>query len=224
MASLTSLAWSSVGKKIIMACTGLGLIIFITMHLIGNSMLFLSNPDYFNLYGHKLVSLGPLLYVIEAGLVAFFLFRSISGITVWLDKRQARPSSYKVTHNAGSPSRKTFASVSMIYVGAILAIFVIIHVWQFKYGTYYKTTIDGEEIRDLYKLVVETFKTTHWMIFYVIATGIIGFHLWHGFWSAFQSLGLYIPRIATLINVIGYFLAISLAVGFVLIPIYIYFR
>ena len=223
MSSLTSVAWSSVGKKVIMAVTGLGLVIFVTVHLIGNMLLFNPDPDPFNKYSHFLISLGSFLYVIEAGLVAFFLFHIISGISVWLGKRKARPDAYKTSGYAGGPSRMNFPSLTMIYTGIVLLVFIILHVKGLKYGPYYTTMIDGTEVRDLHRLVMEVFSSTGYVVWYVAATSLIGFHLWHGFWSAFQSLGIYQPRLAPVINTVGYLLAILLAVGYIGIPIWIYF-
>ncbi len=223
MPSFTSIAWSSVGRKIIMAFTGLGLVGFVTGHLLGNLLLINPDPAPFNKYSHMLISLGGLLYIVEIGLLAFFLFHSVSGITVWWGKIKARPESYKVSGDAGDPSRKNFASVTMIYTGALLFIFIAMHVAQFKYGPYYETVIDGVTMRDMHRLVIETFTTTGWMVWYVVATSLIGFHLWHGFWSAFQSLGIYPQRLAPVINGIGYILALLIAAGFVGLPILIYF-
>ena len=223
MVSVVSLAWSSVGKKFLMASTGLGLVGFTIMHLIGNLMLCNPNPDPFNKYAHFLAGLGVLVYVTEIGLFAFFMVHSVSGLFVYLEKLQARPEPYILSKNAGHSSRKNIASITMIYTGAILFIFIVLHLWQFKYGPYYPVTIDGIEMRDLYRVVIEIFSNPWWVLWYVAATGLIGFHLWHGFWSAFQSLGIYHPRLSMLINATGYCIALCLAFGYVMLPIWIYF-
>lgn len=215
--------WSSVGKKFIMALTGLAMIIFLIEHLSGNLLLFNGNPEPFNKYSHFLISFGWLLIVAELILLAFFIFHIVSGISVFIGKKKARPVGYHKTAKAGNPSRKTIASTTMIYTGIILFVFIVIHLKTFKYGPYYKTTVDGVEMRDLYRLVTEVFSDPLYVIWYVLAMGFLGFHLRHGFWSAFQSLGVYHPRYTPLIYTVGIILAIVLAVGFLGIPIWIFF-
>lgn len=218
---------SSVGKKIIMAITALSLVLFVIVHLIGNLQLLIGKADSFNLYSHKLESLGSLLYIAEIGLLATFLVHFAIAISVAVTKKRARPVSYYMTRNLGKPSRKSFGSSTMIYTGLIIVIFTIIHVMHLKFGPGIKEgyikVIDGEVIRDLYRLVVESFKNTWYVSFYTVVMILLGFHLSHGFWSAFQSLGANHPRYTPFISVVGILVAITLAMGFLLIPILIYF-
>ncbi|MCB0275456.1 MAG: succinate dehydrogenase cytochrome b subunit [Calditrichaeota bacterium] len=214
---------STIVKKILMSLTGLGLVIFVLGHLIGNlSLLF--GPEPFNLYSHKLMSLGPLLWVIEIGLVAFFLIHAWNGISVSRHNRRSRPVRYAKTGDAGGPSKKSLSSVSMIFTGIILLVFLVIHVATFKYGAYYTTVIDGVEMRDLYKLVYQKFHDPLYVFGYTGVMILLGFHLRHGFWSAFQSLGTNHPRYSGPIYTIGVVLAIVLAIGFIAIPLYTYFN
>ena len=115
----------------------------------------------------------------------------------------------------------------MIITGIILAVFITYHVITFKYGPGvsdgYVTNINGVEMRDLYRLVVESFQNVYIMLGYVICMILLGFHLRHGFWSAFQSLGVQHKRLVPLIYGVGILLAFVLAIGFLFIPIYIYF-
>ena len=222
MPALPTSLWSSVARKALMAVTGLALIGFLVVHLAGNLLLLKGDADAFNLYSHFYAELGNLLYVIEAGLVAFFLIHIISGVTVWLGKRKARPVGYAKVANAGNPSRKTFSSVSMIYTGILVGVFLVVHIASLKYGPHYTTTIDGVEMRDLYKLVIEVFTTPAWVAFYVIIMALLGFHLRHGFWSAFQSLGALQPRLSGLIYAIGLLVAFIFAFGFIIIPLWIF--
>ncbi|MFQ6114069.1 MAG: succinate dehydrogenase cytochrome b subunit [bacterium] len=223
MLPLSKALWSSVGKKLLMAITGLAMIIFLIEHLSGNLLLFDKNPDPFNKYSHFLISFGSILIVAELILVAILLSHVISGVAVFLGKIKARPVSYKKTANAGKPSKKTISSTTMIYTGILLFVFLAIHLKTFKYGTYYTTTVDGVEMRDLHRLVVEVFQKPGYVIWYVAAMVFLGFHLRHGFWSAFQSLGAYHPRYMPIIYAIGIVVAIVLAAGFLGIPIWIYF-
>ena len=227
MQQLQSILWSSVGKKIINALTGLALVIFIIVHLIGNLTLLSGDPGQFNSYAHFYVSMGKLLYVFELGIIALFAFHITMAIWVWFDKRRARPESYKMTANAGSPSKKTWSSKNMIITGLVLFIFTTIHLLHFKYGPgvadNYVYSINGEQIRDLHRVVIEGFSNEIYVIGYAIAMILLGFHLRHGFWSAFQSLGVQHSRLVPIIYAIGILIAIVLAAGFLLLPIYIYF-
>jgi succinate dehydrogenase / fumarate reductase cytochrome b subunit len=223
MLPLTTTVWSSVGKKIITGLTGLGLCIFIIEHLLANLNLFIGS-DAFNLYTHNLMNLGGLLYVVEGLLALAFLLHAIVGISIWLNKREARPVPYEQTANAGGTSRKSIYSVSMIYTGVLLLIFLVLHLKTFKYGPYYTSYIDGVgEVRDLYRLVMEVYRDPFYVIFYVILMTLLGVHLRHGFWSAFQSLGVQNPRLTPVIYVFGIFFAAAMGAGFLVIPVWIFF-
>ncbi|MFQ5770322.1 MAG: succinate dehydrogenase, partial [bacterium] len=112
MLPLTKALWSSVGKKILMAVTGLAMIIFLIEHLSGNLLLFNKNPDPFNKYSHFLISFGAIIIVAELILIAILLFHVISGISIALGKFNARPVSYQKTANAGGASKKTISSTT----------------------------------------------------------------------------------------------------------------
>ena len=222
MPALPTSLWSSVARKAFMALTGLALIGFLIVHLAGNLILLSGNADAFNLYSNIYANMGSLLYVIEAGLVAFFLIHIVSGITVAIGKMKARPVAYKKVANAGGPSRKSVSSVSMIYTGIILGLFLVFHIVTLKYGAHYEVFIAGEKVRDLHKLVIENFQQPYIVAGYVITMLLLGFHLRHGFWSAFQSLGALQPRFSGLIYTIGVLIAIIFAVGFIVIPIWVF--
>lgn len=228
MSSTQTIVWSSVAKKFINAITGLGLCIFIVIHLLGNLALLTGKAEAFNTYSHFLLGLGTLIYAVEIGLVLFFLFHMFTAVTVWWDQQMARPQSYKMTAAAGKPSKKTISSRTMIYTGAILLIFTILHLITFKYGPGikegYVVTIDGVVMRDLYRLTIEVFHKPGYVIWYVAAMGLLGFHLRHGFWSAFQSLGMNHPRWTPVIYAIALLFALIMAFGFIILPVVIYFR
>ncbi|MFQ5771522.1 MAG: succinate dehydrogenase, partial [bacterium] len=140
-----------------------------------------------------------------------------------LGKLRARPVGYQKKASAGGTSKKTISSTTMIYTGILIFVFLAIHLKTFKYGTYYTTNVNGVEMRDLHRLVIEVFQQLGYVIWYVAAMVLVGFHLRHGFWSAFQSLGANHPRYMPIIYGVGIILAIVLAVGFLGIPIWIYF-
>jgi len=215
--------WSTIGKKIVMALSGLFLILYLIIHLAANLTILTGNPEVLNKYAHTLESFGWLLYIIEAVLAAGFLIHIISGTMVWWENRKARPDGYIKHRSKGSPSRQTISSRTMIYTGLVVAIFVVIHVRNFKYGDIPETVVDGVAMRDFYSVVMNAFHDTWTVVWYVAAFIFLGFHLRHAFWSAFQSLGAMNPRLTPIVYSIGVILAIVLAVGFIFIPIWVYF-
>ncbi|MCK5127132.1 MAG: succinate dehydrogenase cytochrome b subunit [candidate division Zixibacteria bacterium] len=229
MALTSSMLFSSVGKKLLNAVSGLTLLGFILAHLIGNLTLLTGNSDAFNAYGHFLIhKTGVLLYVFEYGLIVFFLLHIITAVSVWWDQQVARPTSYKKTASGGDTSKKTLSSTTMIYTGALILVFAIMHLITFKYGPAeaqgYTTIVDGVEMRDLYRLSIEVFLKPGYLIWYIIANALLGLHIRHGFWSAFQSLGLNHPRCTPILYKLGIVVALIMGFGFVVIPAYIYFK
>lgn len=219
---------SSVVKKLVSGATGLALIVFIIGHLSGN-LLLLVGAEAFNGYAHFLHTFlhGAFVYVVEAGLLLVFLLHIVSGVRVWLDKRRARPDSYRVVADAGGPSQKTLSSRTMIVTGLVLMVFVVIHVGMFRVYPIeqagYVTTIAGDEARDLYRWVVEWFQDPWVVAGYVGVMLFLGFHLRHGFWSAFQSVGANNPRWMPVLTTMGVLFAVVMAMGFLILPLYLFF-
>lgn len=220
--SITAVFSSSIGRKFVTAVTGLFLVFFSVGHLVGNLSLLVS-ADAFNYYAHTLMSLGPLLYFIETVLLAAFVAHAVYAIQVSWQNRKARPQRYSMVTGSGDPSYKTVSSVSMIYTGILLLIFLVVHLKTFKFGPYYETTVDGVVMRDLYTVVIEAFSNPLYAFGYAIMMVLLGFHLRHGFWSALQSLGLNRQRNSKSTYAIGVGIALILAAGFVFLPVYIYF-
>ncbi len=221
MNSFGSIAWSSVGKKVITGLTGLALFGFVAVHLLGNFTLFIG-PGAFNAYAHFLETAvhGWLIYAFEAALIPIFLFHIISAFTVaWTDRRAARKTGYKTMKNAGGKSRKSFSSITMIYTGALILMFVIGHIFLFKFADH---EVDAAGVKNLYKTVVTAFKQVGFTGFTTVVMIMLGFHLRHGFWSAFQSVGWSNDKYLPILEKLALVLAILLAIGFVLIPIYLF--
>lgn len=227
MPQLSKMLWSSVGKKFIMALTGLAMVIFLIEHLSGNLLLFNKNSDPYNKYSHFLLSFGWLIIVAELILIGILIFHVISAISITVGKKKARPVAYAKTGNAGEPSKKTFSSKTMFWTGMLTFVFIAFHLKTFKFGPAeaqgYLRTVNGVEMRDLHTLVWEVFQNPIYVAWYVGALIFLGFHLRHGFWSAFQSLGVNHPRYTPIIYSIGILLAIVICVGFLGIPLWIYF-
>jgi succinate dehydrogenase / fumarate reductase, cytochrome b subunit len=208
---------SSIGSKLLIAVTGLALLIFLVGHLSGN-LLFLLGPAAFNEYSHTLIS-NPLVYLAEAGLLVVFLLHIYKTVRLYAGAKAARPVAYARKAWAGSPSRKSWSSTTMIFTGIITLAFVILHLRVFKFGAWYAA--EGG-IRDLYRLQVEIFSSPLYVVFYCVAMTVIGFHLWHGVASAAQSLGVDHPKYTPKIMWIGRTLAVLIAGGFFILPIYTY--
>ena len=209
---------SSIGSKVLIALTGLGLAVFLIAHLAGN-LLFMAGPDAFNEYSHKLIS-NPLIYVAELGLLAIFFLHIAKTVAGYLSNRAARPTRYAVRRWAKTKnprSRKSLSSSTMILTGTITALFVVTHLATFKFGAYYETPAG---IRDLYRLQLDIFSSPGYVAFYLVAMAVIFFHLWHGLSSAAQSLGVDSPQWTRRVLVVGRVLALGIAGGFFVIPIY----
>jgi len=236
---------SGVSMKFVMALTGLGLFGFVILHLLGNLLFYAPDSSAINEYSHKLTSTGPLLILAEIGLIVIAFVHVVTAIKINLGAKQARPEKYgmwkskasatKVTDRGGGEDAgvkvdeaqpSNVASRNMIWTGVILLIFIIIHVKHIKFGPGlaegYAVTKDGVEMRDLNRYVHETFRDIKVVGFYSLCMIFLGFHLRHGFWSAFQSLGLMCPQHSKCIHKVGMALAILLAGGFFFIPIYLF--
>ncbi len=227
-ATFMSSAWTTVGKKVLTGITGIAWILFIIAHLLGNFQLFFNDGGAaFNAYTKFLESQGILLYIAEAGLVLTLLLHAAIGINIWLGKRRARPVGYAKYKTAGEPSAQNLSSRTMIITGSVLMLFLIVHIWSFKFGPGmaegYVTTINGEPARDLYRLVIEIFQDPLYVFGYTAVMILLGLHLHHGFWSAFQSLGAIRPSARKTMQFAALIVGVLLAIGFLSIPLYIYF-
>ena len=220
MSSPRALWSSSVGSKVLIALSGLSLVGFLILHLVGNLLVFVS-ADRFNEYGDKLIH-NPLLIPAELGLAALFLLHVGKTVALVMGGRESRPVGYAKKRRAGHTSRKSWASTTMIVSGTFLFVFVLLHLLTFKYGPHYDS-LTHPGTRDLYRLMVEVFTRPGWVAFYIVGMVIIGFHLWHGVSSAFQSVGVDAPGLTAKIRMAGWVLAVLVAVGFLSIPVWIYF-
>ena len=210
---------STVGTKLLIGVTGLLLFAYLITHLAGNAIVFFGQ-DAFNEYAHTLIS-NPLIVPIEIGLLLIFLLHIYKTLRNWFANQAARPMGYAKKEMAGHTSRKSLASTTMIASGLITMFFVLVHVKQFKFGTFY--LVEGvEEVRDLYRTEIEVFSNPFWVLFYVICTLIVGLHLRHGIASGFQSLGLDHPRYTRRLVLWGIVGAVIVAGGLATIPVWVY--
>lgn len=221
MGRLSKYANSSVGKKQLLAVTGLSLSLFLLAHMAGN-LLLLVGADAYNAYGHALVS-NKLIYVAEAGLVAFFLLHFVLAIRLTLENRSARPQGYAVAPGAGRGAT-TMASRSMILSGLVIFVFAILHLFTFKFGVVYSTNVGGVEMRDLYLLATEIFHQPVYVGWYVFSLLVLWAHLTHGISSAIQTFGWNHPSYWCGIRCGGAILAAVICLGFMGPPIYLFLR
>lgn len=209
---LTAMQLTSILKKTLMAVTGLVWFLFIIGHLLGN-LLITVGPETYNAYAKALVS-NPLIYPAEILLLVFLVVHAFSAWRVTNENNQARPDRYMV--KAASTGSSTFASRTMWYGGVILLLFLIIHLWMFKFGDY-----EGEH--GLWGLVVRSFHNPLISIGYIIAMIPLGMHLSHGFSSALQTLSAIQPQWYKGFKQAGQALGWLLAIGYILLPIWAWF-
>lgn len=213
---MASFLRSTVGKKFIMGLTGLIWAGFVLGHMLGNLLMFIS-ADAYNAYGHMLTS-GNFIYVVELVLIVSLLTHIGCAISLTLENKKAKGSRYAATPTGAK--KTSLASRTMAIQGSLVLAFVIIHIITFKFGTYYETTVNGVVMRDLYRLVIESFQNPIYTAWYLVALVVLGFHLSHGVGSTFQSLGLMDRKNRHVFKKLSYAYALLVALGFITQPVY----
>ena len=201
---------SSMGKKQIMALTGLAFCLFVAVHLIGNLTIY-GGQNLFLSYVEHLHGWGYVLTAAELGLVLFALLHIAIGLILFIENLRARPVRYAVKKNAGG---RTIGSITAPYTGLLILCFIVVHPIKFRFVD--KTTTND------YLLLSDTFAQLGWGLFYVAGVIIVAVHVSHGFWSGFQTLGLNHPKYMPFIKSLGIVLSVIIGVGFVSIPIFIW--
>lgn len=221
---------SSIGKKLIMALTGLFLISFLAVHLAGNLLLItteVGDGQSFNEYAYFMTH-NPIIKTTSYGLYFFILLHAFQGIALWMKNRAARGSQgYTVKANRTAGASK--ASFRMGALGTVILIFILLHMAQFwlqmKMGNTELIAYEGgEPVKDLYVLVSAAYTNPLFVVGYVVAMIAIAFHLFHGFESAFQTLGLSHKKWTPLVKLVGRTYSIIVPLGFAIIPILMYLR
>ena len=209
MTWLVDLLRSSIGKKLMMALTGLFFCFFLTVHLIGNLTLY-GGGGMFNSYAEHLHALGPVLVVAELGMIFFALVHVATGLTLFFQNRQARPHRYAVNKAAGG---RTVGSGTMPYTGLLMLAFVIVHLFNF--------TFVDKAGRTIYDVVSMAFGHPFWVVFYLCAVILVAVHVSHGFWSAFQTVGVAHPKYTPLLRGLAVLFSVMVGLGFGSIPLYL---
>lgn len=209
---IASTLGSSIGKKLMMALTGMAFIGFLAAHLAGNLTIY-GGKGAFNAYAEKLHSLGPLLTAMELGLAAFALVHIATGLWLFLQNRRARPVRYALDRSRGG---RTISSRTMPYTGLLILAFVALHLTNFSFRDKTDTTI--------FDIVSAAFSSPWTVLVYAAAMIVVGLHVRHGFWSAFQTIGANHPKYMPAVERLSVALGVIVALGFGLIPIVVMAR
>ena len=200
---------SSIGKKLIMAITGLGFCVFLISHLAGNLIIYAGN-DAFNSYAERLHTLGPILILAEIGLLFLGVVHVSTGVYLFSQNFLARPGRYKKKKNAGG---RTIGSSTMPYTGFLILIFIIFHLIDFHFVEKADTTI--------YQIVLETFSNPGYTIFYILSMAVVAAHVDHGFWSLFQTLGINNLEYMPILRMVSSAFSLFVGIGFGSLPVFI---
>jgi len=199
---------TSVGKKQLMAVSGLLFLLFLATHLVGNLSIY-GGPKAFVSYAEHLHALGKLLVVAEVGLIVALIIHLSTAVLLFFENRRARPVKYAVDKSGGG---RTLSSRTMPYTGLLILGFIGVHLATFSHHIVDQTT------RNVYQIAVAVFSQDIYLILYVIGVLVVAFHVRHGLWSAFQTLGANHPKYMPFIEKASTVFAIIVAIGFGSLP------
>lgn len=205
---------STIGKKIVMAVTGVVLVGYVVVHVLGNLLVF-RGPEAINAYAELLKSSALVLWSVRAILLASFVLHVHAAWSLTRVSQAARPEGYDRLLRQSS----TWSARSMRWGGVILLVFVVFHLLHFTTGTVHPAFSP----LDVYNNVLIGFGIAWVVGFYVVAMIALGLHLHHGIWSAFQTLGLNHPRLNRPRRVLATVVAVLVAAGFISIPLAVAF-
>jgi succinate dehydrogenase / fumarate reductase cytochrome b subunit len=212
MSNILSPFTTSIGRKVIMAVTGMIWLLYIFVHMLGNLQIYLG-PEAINAYGDFLHHFlhGSVLWVFRIGLISTLVLHLWAAITLTLENWKARPQGYKKSYHVAS----NYASRTMIWSGPILGFFIVYHVLHLTTGQANPGFIEG----DVYHNVVYGFSSLPVSAFYIVAMLLLGFHLYHGGWSMLQTLGAENPRCNSWAKALAAIYAVIVVIGNCSIPL-----
>ena len=225
MLSLSEFLNNTLLKKVLMSFTGLFLILFLIGHLAGNLQLLIPNNQdvtrlQFNAYA-KFMTTNPAVRLLSYVTYLSVLVHVLFSILLTVQNSAARPIGYKRAIRVPV----AWASKNMGVLGTFILLFLVVHMRSFWYEMHWGALgVDANGNRDLYELVVVACQQAWYVAFYVLSMALLGFHLAHGFWSAFHSLGFYHHYYTPLLRVIGVGFAWVVPALFALIPVVLYLR
>ncbi|MGE5190029.1 MAG: succinate dehydrogenase cytochrome b subunit [Gemmatimonadota bacterium] len=207
---------NTVGRKVLMAASGILMVLFVIVHLLGNSSIFVG-PDGINAYAEKLHSLGPLVWIFRAVMLALLLIHVWFGVTLTLENSAANPAKYAVNRKL----KATFSGETMIWTGLLLLAFLVYHLLQFtvRITPDIVQGVDAKGRYDVFTMVVTSFRNTSIVLIYVAAMVTLFLHLSHGIQSFFQTLGLSNDRTLPTYQGLGKALSAVFLVGYCSIPV-----
>ena len=214
MNRVSSLWNTSVGKKAVMAVTGLIMVAYLITHVLANLMVF-QGPAKINAYSAFLHGTGGALWAARLVLLAALVLHVVAAAQLTARRRAARP----VPYAAGrEPQVSTFASRTLRWGGVLILLFLVYHILHFTLGTVHTSFVEG----DPYHNVVAGFGNPLVIVFYELALAAVGFHLYHGIWSSGRSLGVSPPAPHPLKRQLALALSVLIWAGFTVIPIAVY--
>jgi len=207
---------SPIGRKWIVAITGIVFVLFVIGHLLGNLTIF-AGPDAMNGYAAFLKGTGEILWVVRLVLLACIVLHVWFTISLWHENKRARPQKYAVKNDLGTTVYARWMRIS----GLTVLAFVLYHLAQFTWESFnpeYKGWVDAQGRHDVYRMVVTSFSCPFVSGFYILAVGLLGMHLSHGIASLFQTLGLTTEKLRPVFEKGGLVLAWIIFLGFASIP------
>lgn len=209
---------NTVGRKLLMAVTGLFMLFFVIVHLLGNSTIFIG-PGALNLYAEKLHSLGPLVWMFRGFMLAMLGIHVIFGVLLTLENWAANPGKYAVNRKL----KATFSSETMIWTGVLLLAFLVYHLLQFTLRVTPDITPEAVANRpgDVFSMVITSFRHTGISLLYVGAMIVLFLHLKHGIQSFFQTFGWNNDRTLPRFTMLGNVLSALFLLGYSAIPVLI---
>jgi succinate dehydrogenase / fumarate reductase, cytochrome b subunit len=209
------LLWTtSVGKKMVMAITGVIWVVYLIVHALANLLVF-QGPSKINAYSAFLHGSGGALWAARLVLIAALVFHVVAAIQLTGRRQDARPIGYA----AGRESHtSTFASKTIRWGGGLILLFLLLHILHFTVGTVHSSFLEG----DPYHNVVAGFRNPAVVVLYLIAMAVVGLHLYHGVWSSGRSLGMSPPSPRPLQRSLALVLGLLVWLGFSIIPIAVY--
>jgi succinate dehydrogenase / fumarate reductase, cytochrome b subunit len=213
---------SQIGKKIVMAVTGIIGVGFVIGHMIGNLQVF-EGAEKINAYGRFLHhTVGLELWLVRAALLGAVVLHVLAAYQLSMRARASRPQAYK----RRDPQVSTLASRTMRWGGVLVLVFIVLHILHFTVRSFpgYQgmVTIDGTETVDVYTNLVTAFRNPLWVAFYVVSMVALGMHLYHGVWSSLRTLGAAKPSATPLRRQLALGLAVVIWAGFTIVPIGIF--
>jgi succinate dehydrogenase / fumarate reductase cytochrome b subunit len=200
---------TSVGQKQLMAVTGLLFLLFLTTHLLGNLSIY-AGPAAFVDYATHLHALGNLLVVAEVGMAVALTFHVGTAIVLFFQNRRARPVGYAVDRSAGG---RTLSSRTMPYTGLLILGFIGVHLATFSHHIVDQTT------RNIFQIAVAVFSQKIYLAIYLLGVVLVAFHVRHGLWSAFQTVGANHPKYMPFIQKLSIVFAVIVGIGFFSLPL-----